>query len=568
MKSLLASLLAMAVAIAPLDLAAANRSKSTNQHNIIQRVLLVSVDGMHSLDLVNCANGIPRVNNGAPYCPNIAALAATGTSYLNASTSKPSDSFPGLMALVTGGSPRSVGAYYDVAYDRSLAPPTITTGNGVAGGPCGLTTPGTRTEFDEGIDLDQTQLNGGAPSGDGGINSIDSMRLERDPKNGCAPVYPWNFVRTNTIFGVIHAAGGYTAWSDKHPSYSAVSGPGNGTNVDDYYSPEINSTVVALPGVVTPLGTACNPIPDPSQTGAWTNSFQNIQCYDTLKVNAVLNWIDGKTHNGQGSAPVPTIFGMNFQVVSVGQKLIEHGFGSGGYLDAAGTPTSELVNEIEFVDASFGEWVNELRSQGLLDSTLIIITAKHGQSPIDPNRFFPIPGPNNNNGMSPANLIAQYLPFSESPLNPNGIGPTEDDVSLLWLTSPTYTQTAVGILEQNAAQAGLGEIFYGPSITTMFNAPGIPPAGDPRTPDIIVTPNYGVVYTGSSKKLSEHGGFAHDDTNVIMVLSNPSFTQSAVNSPVQTLQVAPTILHALGLEPSQLQSVQQEGTPVLPALQF
>jgi hypothetical protein len=44
------------------------------------------------------------------------------------------------------------------------------------------------------------------------------------------PVYPWNFVRTNTIFGVIHAAGGYTAWSDKHPAYSAVSGPGNGTN--------------------------------------------------------------------------------------------------------------------------------------------------------------------------------------------------------------------------------------------------------------------------------------------------------------------------------------------------
>jgi hypothetical protein len=38
------------------------------------------------------------------------------------------------------------------------------------------------------------------------------------------PVYPWNFVRTNTIFGV--AAGGYTAWTDKHPSYSSVAGPG------------------------------------------------------------------------------------------------------------------------------------------------------------------------------------------------------------------------------------------------------------------------------------------------------------------------------------------------------
>ncbi len=568
MKSLLTWFLAVAVTIAPLQLSAANKPKSAPQHNIIQRVLLVSVDGMHSLDLVNCANGIAGVNNGAPYCPNLAGLRATGTTYLNATTSKPSDSFPGLMALVTGGSPRSVGAFYDVAYDRSLAPPKVTTGNGLAGGSCGSNPPGTTTEFDEGIDIDQTQLNGGAPSGDGGINSIDADRLERDPKQSCAPVYPWNFVRTNTIFGVIHGAGGYTAWSDKHPSYSAVSGPGNGTNIDDYYSPEINSTVIALPGIVTPLGLACNPIPDPSQTSAWTASFLNIQCYDTLKVNAILNEIDGKTHNGQGNAPVPTLFGMNFQAVSVGQKLIEKNFGSGGYEDAAGTPTAELLAEIQFVDAAIGEWVTELQNQGLLDTTLIIITAKHGQSPVDPNRFFPIPGPGGNNGESPANLIANLLPFSESPLNPNGIGPTEDDVSLLWLTSSSQTSNAVSILEANAAQAGLGEIFYGPSITTMFNAPGLPPKGDPRTPDILITPNYGVVYTGSSKKLAEHGGFSHDDTNVIMVLSNPSFQTSAVNAPVQTLQVAPTVLKALGLDPNQLQSVQIEGTPVLPATQF
>ena len=100
--------------------AAAPSKKSINQHNIIQRVLLVSVDGMHSVDFVNCAKGVPGVNGGAPYCPNLAALGATGTTYLNASTSKPSDSFPGLMALVSGGSPRSVGAFYDVEVHRYL----------------------------------------------------------------------------------------------------------------------------------------------------------------------------------------------------------------------------------------------------------------------------------------------------------------------------------------------------------------------------------------------------------------------------------------------------------------
>lgn len=89
----------------------------------VQHVLLISIDGMHSLDFINCANGIAGVNAGMPYCPNLASLKATGLNYLDASTSKPSDSFPGLMELVSGGSPRTVGAFYDVAYDRSLDPP-------------------------------------------------------------------------------------------------------------------------------------------------------------------------------------------------------------------------------------------------------------------------------------------------------------------------------------------------------------------------------------------------------------------------------------------------------------
>src|ERR1700688_2759398 len=206
----------------------------------IRHVLLISVDGMHSLDYANCANGISTKNGGAPYCPNLKALGEHAVNYLNSSTSKPSDSFPGLMAIVSGGSPRTVGAFYDVAYDRSLSPPATTTGNGVTGAP-GLcpSQVGTRTEYEEGIDIDQTQLNGG--EADGKATGIDPNKLERDPANGCKPVFPYNFVRTNTIFGVIHKAGGRTAWSDKHAAYIAVSGPGNGANVDDFYSPEINS---------------------------------------------------------------------------------------------------------------------------------------------------------------------------------------------------------------------------------------------------------------------------------------------------------------------------------------
>ena len=86
---------------------------------------------------------------------------------------------------------------------------------------------GTRTEYEEGVDFDQSFLNGIGPNGpyitiDGGVLSIDPRKLPRDPFASCAPVYPWNFIRTNTIYGVIHAAHGRTAWADKHGVYAAV----------------------------------------------------------------------------------------------------------------------------------------------------------------------------------------------------------------------------------------------------------------------------------------------------------------------------------------------------------
>jgi Type I phosphodiesterase / nucleotide pyrophosphatase len=539
-----------------------------------QHVLLVSIDGMHAVDYLNCSQGVKGINGGQPYCSNLAKLGATAVNYLDTSTSRPSDSFPGLMSIVTGGTPRTIGVFYDVAYDRVYAPPIKTTGNGLKGGPCTAgRANGTTTEYEEGIDINQKFLNGidgiSTKNGDGGITSIDPARLVRDPFNNCLPVYPWNFVRTNTVFSVIHAAGGYTAWSDKHPAYSSVSGPGDGTNLNDFYAPEINSDVVALKGVTTPLGLACDPIPDPNaDLTSWTNSFLNIQCYDTLKVNAILNEIDGFSHNRKTKTQVPAIFGMNFQTVSVGQKLIEATSGSGGYLDGMGTPSAFLLQEIQFVDAAIGEWTAELQKQGLSDSTLIIITAKHGQSPIDSQRYVGITssGPVTT---SPSRLIDDCLPPSES--NAGGqIGPTEDDVSLLWLKSSCNAATEVGILETQSPTsnnvAGIGEIFWGQSINQLFNPPGIPPNGDPRSPDIAVAPNVGVTYSGSTAKQAEHGGFSHDDTNVMILVSNPSFAAKTLTTPVTTSQVAPTILKALGLNPGSLQAVQIQGTEVLPGI--
>jgi hypothetical protein len=552
--------LGFALALATKDAAGQNTLGSEK----IKHVLLLSIDGMHAVDLYNCSRGVTGANNGDPYCPNLAALRKTGINYVGTISSRPSDSFPGLAALVTGGSPKSTGMYYDVAYDRSLDPPAAMTGTGLAGGTCTPYTPptGTTTDYDQGIEYNDAALNGGAPNAlptDGGIASINPAFLVRDPAKGCAPVYPWDFVRTNTIFSVVHEAGGYTAWIDKHASYSFVAAHG-GKGLDDYYSPEVDSNVMDLPGITTATGVSCATIPDPTANlSSWTNSFANIQCYDALKVHALLNEIAGKTHHGL-AAKVPVLFGMNFQSVYIGESVYESGVGSGGYMNAAATPSPELVGEIEFVDASIGDIVAALKHARLYDETLLVITAKHGDSPIDPNLYV-ADGTN-----TPATLLAEagVIPFSESPLNSTGIGATEDDVSVLWLTPGASIPDAVQLLESNAAAIGLGEIYYGPTLAMNYNVGGLGPGEDPRSPDIIVTPNIGVTYSSSTTMIGDHGGFGHDDTNVVMLLTNPNFRPQTVSTPVTTMQVAPTILKALGLDPSALDAVRFEGTSDLP----
>ena len=92
------------------------------------------------------------------------------------------------------------------------------------------------------------------------------------------------------------------------------------------------------------------------------------------------------------------------------------------------------------------------------------------------------------------------------------------------------------------------------------------PIGDNHTPDIIVVPELGTIYTTSKKKNAEHGGFSSDDTNVALIVSQPGIASMQIKGPVLTTQIAPTILRALELDPGELQAVQIEHTEVLPGL--
>jgi Type I phosphodiesterase / nucleotide pyrophosphatase len=493
----------------------------------VKHVLLISVDGLHALDLSNYVATHPD--------STLADLSHHGVTYTNNSTSSPSDSFPGLASLVTGGSPVTSGLWYDDTYNRVLSPPADTDGLGNPGGSCPGKI-GTNVAWDEAVDKDLTRLDGG-----GGLNP---KYLVRDPNNGCKTILPHEYLRVNTIFEVVKAAGGLTAWTDKHPSYEWTNGP-SGKGVDDFYGPEINSIPVALPQFA-----GCAPVPyaDPTPDDGWTNSFVDIQCYDSLHVQAVINQIDGYNHDRSRKVGVPMLFGTNFQSVSVGEKLAFDPVSGlkGGYTDVLGTPGQALVGQIDFVDRSLGKMVQELKRERLFDSTLIIISAKHGQSPIDATKRRGI-----GHG-EPAATIGSADAFDIS-----------DDGSLIWLTDPSLTPGVVANLSTPSNQQSLGiqEIFAEGSLRNKFNSAAV----DPRTPDIVLKVNTGVIFTGGTK-LSEHGGFNEDDVHTALLVSFDGLEHAVVKSSVLNQQVAPTIIKALGLDPQDLQAVRKEQIAVLPFL--
>jgi hypothetical protein len=352
---------------------------------------------------------------------------------------------------------------------------------------------------------------------------------------------------TTTIMEVIHAAGKRTAWSDKHPAYQIISGP-SGKGLDELYAPEINSTSV--------LATAPQLIPTPQAGDDWTVNPVYTRYYDNLKVSAVLNWIKGLDHTGTTTVGVPAIFGMNFQAVSVGQKVT-----ADGYTDATGTPSAQLEMSLDFVDSSLGQMLAQLDKQHLTRSTLVIVGAKHGQSPIDVSQLHMLKGstnprllPGHADVVDPVDLLtAGGVTVAQE---------TADDISLIWLADQTQAKKAVAILENDRVllnQARIEKIYAGDELEDKFGDPALG-----RTPDIIIQPLHRTIYSRSAAKVAEHGGLTDDDTHVLLVAANPSFEGAVIDDKVENKQVAPTILRALGLDADKLNGARAEHTLALP----
>ncbi|MCW2643802.1 MAG: type phosphodiesterase/nucleotide pyrophosphatase [Dactylosporangium sp.] len=509
-----------------------------------QHVLLISVDGLHQQDLAWYVGHNPR--------STLAGLAGHGVTYDHAKTTFPSDSFPGLLAQVTGGTSKTTGVYYDDTYNHELLPPGTTN--------CAGAKPGTEVNYTEQADRNMNALDAG--QGLQGLPGsilqmtgspeqvIDPAQLPVDPKT-CKPVYPHQYLKVNTVFEVARAHGLGTAWSDKHAAYDLVQGP-SGAGVQDLFTPEINS-----------------------QAGAaghdWTQVNSLTQRYDGYKVQAVLNQIDGYDHGRSVKLGTPAIFGMNFQSVSTAQKLPTSDGQPGGYLADGVTPGPVLSSALSFVDAQLGRFVSELGSRGLADHTTIIVSAKHGQSPTVPSQLTRI-----DDGAILDALNAAWTKAGHT--GPLVVGSINDDGMVLWLSDRSqaaadfaatfltgYSGTGNDIngAAKPFTKSGLAQIYAGQAAAKLIGVAH----DDARVPDLIGIAQQGVVYTGKKGKIAEHGGASDADRNVPVLLSGAGVDRKGtVSDEVSTTQIAPTILTLLGIAPGELQAVRAEHTRPLPNL--
>lgn len=528
----------------------------------VDHVLLISVDGLHQSDLAWYVQTHPG--------STLAMLTSKGVDFSNASTPFPSDSFPGMVGQITGGNPATTGIYYDDTWNHAIFPAGTTN--------CGGPAPGGEVTYFEALDLNLGAIDAGqgivpAPGADpfanilqmtgNPLDVINPAALPVNPLN-CEPILPGKYLKVNTIFEVIHQHHLLTAWSDKHPAYQILSGP-SGKGVDDYFTPEINSS--ANPAAPT----------DPNQPD-WTTDNLKTQQYDNYKVEAVINWINGHRHDGSGNPGTPAIFGMNFQSVSTGQKLPTSttegdlsGNATGGYLPDGSTPGVVLSNALNFVDQSLGKMVGALSNRTLLGNTAIIISAKHGQSPMNLAALNRIKDSKIIADLNAAwNVSHQGGNSNAVPLVAQG---TDDDGMLLWLNDRSdaatefareflvnYSDSSASVDGKPVTSAGLTQVYTGAAAARLIGVN----QNDPRVPDVIGIAQYGVVYTGKKAKIAEHGGDHTEDRNVPILVTLPAVQEPTnVTRPVETTQIAPTILELLGLNPNELQAVHIEGTQSL-----
>lgn len=447
-----------------------------------QRVILLSIDGLHALDLARWVANQPR--------STLAMLSRRGVTYTNARLPW-DDPAVGMLALSTGGTPLSTGIIASAFYDRALSP---------AGSHCET----------RGASVDLLALP------DSVLTQPDkaSALLPRDPANGCRSVAPHEMVKVGNIFELVHAHGGRTAWAGDRPAL-----------VDLYRGPSGLGLTEAI------SFSASN---DPSAASI----------ADDRRVAVMLHWIRGEDSAGREHPGVPELFGMNFTAFAAAQRSP-----SAGYSDMLGNPSAALRGRLSHIDASIGRMVEGLRAEHLFDSTWIVVTATYAQSPMGRR--------------APRRVSAKELDAVLGKDSPGeAVHVTSEGVVMIWLRHPEAAERVAQAYAAKSATLGIDEI-YTPDRLKLYLEPE---GASPRSPDLVLLPQTGVIWSADKNAVASRAGLHDDDTHVALLVSGAQLTGRTDPTPVPTSQTPAMLLRALGMEKLDLPALHREHSPALPGI--
>jgi predicted AlkP superfamily pyrophosphatase or phosphodiesterase len=222
------------------------------------------------------------------------------------------------------------------------------------------------------------------------------------------------------------------------------------------------------------------------------------------------------------------------------------------------------------VQTDMRDWDNDLgqiedlyRKEGILNQTLFVITADHGMMPIE--RWVP--------ATTIENAVA-------------AAGTTSPDIAsnsgdFVWLADPTKAQTVADNI-MNAKDPGIMCAYYlGGSATQPAYSPSsgcnVTPAIEAANqyllsallnghePQVVVLGNEGVSFSNPTTThwKGDHGGASWESQHFPLILAGPGIKQGVtIDSPVQTEDIAPTVLTDMGVTPTGM-----DGTTLADALQ-
>jgi arylsulfatase A-like enzyme len=248
----------------------------------------------------------------------------------------------------------------------------------------------------------------------------------------------------------------------------------------------------------------------------------------------------------------------------------------GGYALAGTVPGPVVLGALDYIDASLGQVVAAINPR----NTVLIVSAKHGQSPLDRSLLRLV-----DDGEITDALNAAWTAKTGSATNLVAFS-INDDGMIIWLNDRSkratefakdflwgYQPVLVGGSDANGSyvdrsgsvqHSGLRQIYAGHEAAELIGVP----VKDARVPDLIGIATVGTVYSNPSKikKIAEHGGNAAQDRHVPIVVWGAGVGHELSNDAVETTQIAPTILKVLGIPAAELQAVRKEGTSALPGI--